>query len=445
MASKTLTLQAHWNGQWHDAGDVTFADPDRGLEGPMQFYYNPMYINDADDFRPGLGFGDERAIGVHVPGDFSGHFNEQPIAPILRDIIPQGAGRDNLLRLWQVDRDPGPAFDLPLLESACIAPIGNLRVKQAADQFQEQIARRPAHGFTKADVEERSDELIDYAHSLGIAIGGATGAAGDAPKLLMAEGSDGQFYLEGTLADDDIVGHWLIKFPRGRRKERDRDVLRCEGMIYQALEALGFDTVSGAELHEGDMVSLWLPRFDRLVSQGQVERLGVESVYSLNQMLGNGATMYHTAALDQIEAAVGGDRDTLLASYLTRDAINTAIGNSDNHGRNAAVVKQAGTTRLAPAYDLAPMVLDPEGIARTTLWPEHFRSRSGHADYCAIIRDRACDPATTLDTFHHKLTRLATLNERMNALGVPRSVTDHPRVKFNHLAELADDLAPNEP
>ncbi|PVY76854.1 serine/threonine-protein kinase HipA [Tamilnaduibacter salinus] len=445
MASKTLTLQAHWNGLWRDAGDVTFADPDRGVEGPMQFYYNPIYINDADDYRPGLGFRDERAIGVHVPGEFSGHFNEQPVAPILRDIIPQGAGRDNLLRLWGVDRDPGPAMDLTLLESACIAPIGNLRIKQAADQFQEQVARHPSHGFTKADVTERSDELIDYAHSLGIAIGGATGAAGDAPKLLMAEGSDGRLYLEGTLADDDVVGHWLIKFPRGRRKERDRDVLRCEGMIYQALEALGIDAVSGAELHEGDMVSLWLPRFDRLVSQGQVERLGVESVYSLNQMLGNGATMQHTAALDQIEAAVGGDRDTLLAEYLTRDAINTAIGNSDNHGRNTAVVKQAGTIRLAPAYDLAPMVLDPEGIARTTLWPEHFRNTSGHVDYRAVIRDRACDPAVVLAAFQRNLARLATLDERMHALGVPQSVTNHPRVNFDRLAELADDLLSYEP
>ncbi|WP_258197996.1 HipA domain-containing protein [Pseudomonas capeferrum] len=49
-----------------------------------------------------------------------------------------------------------------------------------------------------------------------------------------------------------------------------------------------------------------------------------------------------------------------------RDLINKTLGNFDNHGRNTAIIRGQNGLSLAPIYDLAPMVLDAEGITRTT-------------------------------------------------------------------------------
>lgn len=45
-------------------------------------------------------------------------------------------------------------------------------------------------------------------------LGNATGAGGNAPKLLLTEGNQGELYLDGVLADDLAARHWLVKFPR---------------------------------------------------------------------------------------------------------------------------------------------------------------------------------------------------------------------------------------
>ena len=44
------------------------------------------------------------------------------------------------------------------------------------------------------------------------------------------------------------------------------------------------------------------------------------------------------------------------------------IGNTDNHGRNMAFFRTNTGFRLTPSYDLAPMVADPAGISRATVW-----------------------------------------------------------------------------
>ncbi|KTC42479.1 hypothetical protein AO265_21260 [Pseudomonas sp. ABAC61] len=59
----------------------------------------------------------------------------------------------------------------------------------------------------------------------------------------------------------------------------------------------------------------------------------------------------------------------LVADYLRRDLLNKILGNSDNHGRNIAIIRSEDAVQLAPIYDLAPMVMDEEGITRTLKWP----------------------------------------------------------------------------
>ncbi|MCL7942925.1 hypothetical protein [Marinobacter sp. ATCH36] len=240
--AEALTIQAHWDGHWIDAGKVVFRDPNKGLTGALQFYYDTMYVNDADTFRPGLNFTDEGAISVALPGDFVSHFNDQHVAPPLRDMIPQGASRRSLCRLWG-EKDTGPGLDFRLLKEGCVAPIGNLRIKEAAEAFHERIAGKQPISFTREDVADHNGELIEHAHSLGIAVEGATGAGGEAQKLLLVEDEAGSLYLEGTLDEARIAQHWRVKFPRGRMLSDDEDILRAEGVFYDVLADLGAHTI----------------------------------------------------------------------------------------------------------------------------------------------------------------------------------------------------------
>ena len=436
--AETLTIQAYWDGNWTDAGKVVFRDPQKGLTGALQFYYDTMYVNDADTFRPGLNFTDERAISVALPGDFVSHFTEKHAAPPLRDMIPQGAGRRTLCNLWE-EKDAGPAMDFRLLREGCVAPIGNLRIKEAAQEFQDRIAGMEPITYTREDVTDHIDDLIEYAHSLGIAIEGAAGAGGEAPKLLLVEDDAGALYLEGTLAEARIAQHWLVKFPRGRMLSDDEDILRAEGVFYEVLAELGVDTIKGSALCEGRKPSLWLPRFDRVIRDGHIQRCGVESVYSLMGVVGDGARLQHTDVLSRLNGYLDTDFDALLVEYLLRDVINTVIGNTDNHGRNTAILKRDGVMHLAPAFDLAPMVLDRETVTRATVWPKQFQQQRG-VSYAAIIKCLAHDPEAATKALIDRVGTLADFRERAIRKDLPSLVKNSPLIHLDSFCSVAEGI-----
>ena len=106
----------------------------------------------------------------------------------------------------------------------------------------------------------------------------------------------------------------------------------------------------------------------------RAERVAVESVYSLADTLVPGSYLGH---LDAIEALVrvwrvSGQEEAipgLLNEYLMRDLLNQVVGNTDNHGRDTAILRDRDGVRLSPIYDLAPMVMDEQGVTRATKWP----------------------------------------------------------------------------
>lgn len=439
---KILTVQVYWNHQWYDAGTIRFPNPKAGLTGDMTFTYSGKYVNAVTTAKEGLSFKDERAIGHNVPGHLMKGYPREPVASVLRDIIPQGAGRRYLLRHWDVTGDPGPSVDFKLLSEGCIAPIGNLRIKEAAEAFEAQVEDTKVISFTKDDISDRDEYLLEYANQLGVVIGGATGAGGDAPKLLVVEARDGGFYLEGTLPEPEIANHWLVKFPRGRMTPEDQDILRAEGIFYKALNQLGQNTIRGGHVVEGKVPALWLPRFDREVTSGGVRRYGVESMYSLNRMIGDGARMEHPDVLARLREAITHppEFDETLCEYLVRDVINYTIGNSDNHGRNTALIKCNGRISLSPAYDLAPMVLDREAIARTTVWPQEYQHTVYEPNYDKIIREFAEDPDITRARFIAEMEKLAGLRKEVVDLGVPRRVLEHRNIVFERPESFLETL-----
>ena len=350
-------IQIFLDNAWQTAA-VFQPDPqtlDRGIVGGGRLEYDIDYAltyrgNTAAELMPGLAVGFELFRFEHWP-------------PFLVDLLPGGAGRRAWLRRMQVEND-GPQMDWHLLTKGAGAPPGNLRIAEAVP------TPPPEHfkiGFPRGDIIEQKERFLDYAEERGAHVAGASSVQGEAPKYLLAEDHAGMFHAEGALPDERVNKFWLVKFPRGRRTdERNQQVLRNEAPYLEVARKFGIRT--GAALVYEDNV-LFVPRFDRKVSGGRVERLGMHSLYAVANIAEYGAAVRHDIYCRAL-AKVVVDPVQELKEYLRRDILNLALRNTDNHGRNTAVLRTNDQIRLSPLFDFAPMFLDPEGIGRVSRWED---------------------------------------------------------------------------
>ncbi|TDT43176.1 serine/threonine-protein kinase HipA [Halospina denitrificans] len=442
---KELTLQAFWGGVWHDAGVLSFPEPGQGLlSKEVGFAYNAGYVLAAYDHRESgdgeaLSFSDERAFSMDLPATISGDYRGHTVTCALRDIIPQGAGRRVLLRALGYDMTAEQSADIELLENGCIAPVGNLRIREAFERFSYRLEQTPIRGYTTQEISNRADPLIEQARELNIAIGGTTGVGGDAPKVMVSEADDGLYYIEGTCDERRVVRHWIIKFARGRRTRIDQDVLRAEAAVYRALEPTPVRSIDDTYLIEGNNgPALWLPRFDRRVNASDgVERLGMQSIYCLMGMHGDGAALSHNEVVQMLMRRF--HDDDILVDYLVNDIINETIANRDNHGRNTAILTDAGHRQLAPAFDLAPMVMDPEGISRSSAWRGEWQ-HGQRGEYAKILEEAALAPSVACRRLKGILERVEDLRARLETQGAPEAMLDHQAMRFNLIQQIIAEL-----
>jgi HipA-like C-terminal domain./HipA-like N-terminal domain. len=234
---------------------------------------------------------------------------------------------------------------------------------------------------------------------------------------------------------------YLVKYPRGSRSLIDCDILRAEYHFYHELQAMGVETIDTQEmlLCEGERYpSLWLPRFDIAFVENRKVMYGLESIYSLMQKP-PGSYLNHfevIRCLVERLALTGADREKLVSEWVKRDMLNVAFGNSDNHGRNSAILKKPSGMWLAPVYDFAPMKADPEGVVRTTQWGSPYEE-GGHYNWQLIAQqlNEFIPEASLLNSLRELTCKLAGLKSRLAARGVPQSILEMPGIGFNYLEE----------
>lgn len=431
----TLTLQLYVQGQWHDAALLSVANPQQGLRAGCTLGYISNYLVDClEKEHTALAW----SLSANLPLGWAAYANA-PVWAALQDIIPAGAARRFLEQRYGQQRPADMAMDVFLLAQCTPAPIGHLRIKESA----ELIATAPALGFSRDSVVRRDNHFLEYAYEQGAAIGGATGAGGEAPKLLLTEAADGLLYADASLADEHAVTHWFIKFPRHTANATDQDILRSEYCYYRAIHQLGFSTVeqSGLTLEEMNKPSLWMRRFDRRVENQQVQRFAVESIYSLLEVTEPGSYLQHVEVLKRLIRLWRAQQQEstiadLVLEYLRRDLLNHVLGNSDNHGRNTSIIRGEQSIALAPIYDLAPMVMDDEGITRTTKWPQTLE-RGGQVDWlavCQLVGELAdLTPEWLYQQLRDTAQELLALPDLLLDLGLPERTWQHPRVPLRHL------------
>ncbi|MBC7369219.1 MAG: type II toxin-antitoxin system HipA family toxin YjjJ [Undibacterium sp.] len=171
------------------------------------------------------------------------------------------------------------------------------------------------------------------------------------------EGEQPKFLV--TLAAGDEVMPVLVKFtdviatPTGRRWA---DLLAAEAHAITLLHAHGEAHAVPRLLDAAERRFLETPRYDRVGPRG---RRGVVSLRALHDAFGGpDASTWPVAAANL--HALGLIEATALRSIRLRHAFGTLIGNTDMHfGNLAFFLGDTLPLRLAPAYDMLPMLWAP--------------------------------------------------------------------------------------
>lgn len=434
---KTLTVQLLIDDTWIDAATLTLPNPKLGVSAASKLGY------DLDYALKHLENIDLHACSLLLPIQLMIEHESPRWFCFLEDIMPSGAARRFWVNHLGLKGLPEGEQDVLLLEKGTIAPVGNMRIKEALPSFDARSTLKERR-FTVKDVVDRDSDFLEYAQQMGAISGGATGAGGEAPKLLIRCSDSDEVWIDSFQDQpENPDSYYLVKFPRNRRTSDDCDILRAEYHFYHELANMGVETISTENMHliEGERYpSLWLPRFDVVWQHGKWQRLGMESVYSImNKPAGSYLGHFDVVrTLSSILSASTNDFnvEVFVREWVRRDLLNVAFGNSDNHGRNSAALKAKGSVWLAPVYDFAPMKADPEGVVRTTRWGSPFEE-GGEFRWTLIAEQLAdlCSEEILMQELRDTAVALVGLKARLQERGVPKRILDMPAIGFEYLEE----------
>lgn len=385
-----VTLQTHFDGAWHDAATLEIEDDAAGFQGVSIIDYNLDYFVTVASakFSAGRPVRDHRALSVNFPIDLENRYSRS-WTPFLLDLMPQGHARRKLAEHLSL-AESSRASDLPLLLRSATGGIGNIRIKEAAEAEIERLRGVERQGVTEAEILERSDRFLEVADRFGMLASGSSGLQGEWPKVSMTQADDGLYYPDTLVTDDEAVRHVIVKLVRSNDPV-DSLILQGEALYSRIAQEIGLDVSEPSTYAEGVLI---IPRFDRKKKEGGgTIRLGQESLVSAIGVANFGHVGTHEAYIDVLRQ-YSADPFSDIVEYLKRDIANLALGNPDNHGRNAALNKhQDGTIRLSPLFDFAPMRLAKEGIIRSTRWAMmRDRGRDHLPDWLRICTELMPDP-----------------------------------------------------
>lgn len=426
------TLQIYQEDEWLDCAIVEIVGQQQtGWQAATRTSYLFEYAISYMDLSDG------HALAYHLPVNVQNTLQSTWPA-FLMDLLPQGYGRKELLRQLNFSENTQEQADWALLKAGAGNPIGNLRIKEAYEWLQGQFPVRQNRGFSLNQVVERQEKFIESLASYGLFIAGSSGIQGEWPKLLLTQGHDNLFYLDHTLTDHQVKQHWLVKFSRGSDQNLDK-ILMHEALYMKIAQYLGLRVHQELRLHGK---TLFIPRFDRKVIDGKVERIAQESIASLGGKAGFGVRMTHNQICSLLMQCCTEPKQEIF-EYLKRDLANVALGNKDNHTRNTAIQRfNNGIIQLTPLFDFAPMWLHPDGIARTTRWErdDHGGMPIWHSVIEQIADSTMIDPKEIKAVLIEQLPLYQGLLEHMQYLQLAPEILENSQYRIDNICQQLEEL-----
>lgn len=404
------TIDIFDRGQWQPCCIVETENPSAGPQSPSILTYLPDYVE---------------AGGIPVSIRFPVrtqpyHLTHWP--SFLLDLVPRGEGREYLLYECHIQEEATSDWNLMLF--GAINPVGNLRIKEAETFYRRFLSKKAPlwinRGFTIKEILERNENFVEYLEEHGMFSAGTTSIQGKTPKFLMTQGKDGLWYADAALPDDRAARHFLVKLSRGRNLA-DWKILENEAAYLRVAHEMGVNT---GELPRWQSDMLFIPRFDRKVTDTGVERYHQESIASLCQLVDPSARPTQNTILKTLRE-FSSDPFATTVEYLKRDILNMAMGNVDNHPYNTAIQTIGGKTALAPVYDFSPSYLLTEDIVRALEWVD---KKGECLDNWNDILDTLDIPPEEMAAVFVEINgfgrRLEALQEIMTQQGVDEDIVD---------------------
>jgi len=256
---------------------------------------------------------------------------------VVRDAKPEGYGLDLLASISKLD----PSDHLMVMERAEGDTIGGIEVCEDVDA---KISFTPPS----------SDELLQALESVQDARPSSdavrevkgihgTSAGGERPKLTVVH--KGQW--------------WLAKLQD--RGDRPHAPLR-EYVSMRVARHLGVDAAEVKFRHVGSREVLLVRRFDRRVTEaGEVTRhlyASAHTVLRLDRHVRGDRERSYVALATELSrwcaTALRKDVTALRRELWRRIAVNSILGNGDDHPRNTGLLHDGEGWGLSPAFDIAP-------------------------------------------------------------------------------------------
>lgn len=163
-----LTIQIFNHGLWHDAAELTFAEPARGRQGAAVLGY------DGDYAIEWMYRDDEFSCSINLPVELAHTYSSKHWFAFIDDIMPAGASRRYWVNQLGLQSMSASEQDYILLKTGTIAPVGNMRIKDAIPELHPDSQLNHIR-FTLQDVVERDSSFLEYAQQRGASAGGRQG------------------------------------------------------------------------------------------------------------------------------------------------------------------------------------------------------------------------------------------------------------------------------
>lgn len=343
-------------------------------------------------------------------------FDDRETRPFFAGLLPDDLARERLARHLGVSRKN---------DFALLAEVGGECAGAVALYPPDQ--RPPAAGggeLLPLDEARLASYLRDLPQRPLLAGGELRLSLAGAQDKMALVRRDGRFFMpRGDLPTTHIIKPAIEAFA---------DTVVNEFFCLELAARAGLE-VPPVEIGEAEEVDyLLIERYDREQHAGQTRRLHQEDFC---QALGIAPEQKYQAeggpSLAQCFELLGAtDRPAVARLELLRRVLfNFLIGNADAHGKNFALVHRAGSTRLAPAYDVLSTIVYPEHSDRMamkiggknrfkTVYERHWRRFADEAGLSwPRVRQDLAEMATTIPGLAHELARQLERQDSQTTVG----------------------------